>query len=197
MKEGASIDISDLLPENIDFAREWFSGTAESQHESVYRHFGDLFRQLSKSGHFYQDCEEQLRTAGHLHTAVLENLPSDSAQVVIESFVSCSNNIEKYGFYESIRQKARVLTWTNKSMMVSVHIVGSGGWNNSGDDEGIKIPAANLSLNDIEDGYTSAGLRIVKCVPLHADSGFREDYEGMVVIFAKPDTIDRPLSIAA
>jgi hypothetical protein len=76
-------------------------------------------------------------------------------------------------------------------------MVGSGGWNNSGDDEGIKIPAANLSLQDIEGAYRSAGMRIVNCTPLHADASFREDYKGMVVVFAKPDTTERPRPLAA
>lgn len=197
MAKGAKIDISDLLPSNIDFAKEWFSGTAEESHSDVYRRFAEQFRRGKQSGRFYTDAEQQLKEAGTLHVAALENLPSESAQVVLESFVSCSNNIEKYGFYESIRQKARIMTWTRRSMMVSVHMVGSGGWNNSGDHEGIKIPAANLTIGSIEDGYRSAGLRVVSCVPLHADSNFREDYKGMVVIFAKPDTIDRPLSLNA
>ncbi len=197
MAKGAKIDISDLLPSNITFAEEWFSGNAEESHDDVYRRFANQFRQGKQSGRFYAHAEQQLREAGNLHVAALEDLPADSAQVILESFVSCSNNIEKYGFYETIRQKARIMTWTPRSMMVSVHMVGSGGWNNSGDHEGVKIPAANLTIGNIEDGYRASGLRVVSCVPLHADSNFREDYKGMVVIFAKPDTIDRPLSLVA
>jgi hypothetical protein len=195
MAEGAKIDISDLLQSNIDFAKEWFSDQAEESHSDVYRRFAEQFRSAKQSGHFYTDAEQRLKETGNLHVAALENLPSESAQVVLESFVSCSSNIERYGFYESIRQKARVMTWTRRSMMVSVHMVGSGGWNNSGDHEGVKIPATNLTIGSIEDGYRSAGLRVVNCVPLHADSNFREDYKGMVVIFAKPDTIERPISL--
>ncbi len=196
MAKGAKIDISDLLPGNIDFAKEWFSGNAEESHNGVYRRFAEQLRSAKRSGRFYTDAEQRLKETGNLHIAALEDLPSDSAQVVLESFVSCSNNIEKYGFYETIRQKARIMTWTPRSMMISVHMVGSGGWNNSGDHEGVKIPAANLTIGNIEGGYRAAGLRIVNCVPLHADSNFREDYKGMVVIFAKPDTIDRPLSLS-
>lgn len=195
MREGSEISISDLLPENINFAKEWFDGRADKQHEEVYRRFGDCFRENPQSGDLYADCESQLRKFGRLYVASLEDLPTDSAQLVVESFVSCSNNIEKWGFYTSIKQKARVLKWSNKSMMVSVHMVGSGGWNNSGDDEGIKIPAARLSLEEIEDGYSSAGLRIVKYMPLHADANLREDYKGMAVVFAKPDTRKRLHSI--
>lgn len=196
MAKGAKIDISDLLPANIEFAREWFEDKAYETHARTYRRFADRLRQGKQSGRFYTDAEKRLRETGNLHVAALEDLASDSAQVVLESFVSCSNNIEKYGFYESIRQKARIMTWTPRSMMISVHMVGSGGWNNSGDHEGIKIPAANLTIGNIEDGYRSAGLRVVNCVPLHADATFREDYKGMVVIFAKPDTIDRPQPFA-
>jgi len=197
MHEGAAIEISDLLPQNIEFAQEWFDGNADEDVDEVYRTFAEQFRHIGRVGHFYDDCEQRLRETGHLQVAAFEDLPTDSAQVVIESFVSCSNNIEKYGFYESIRQKARILEWAPGSMMISVHMVGSGGWNNSGDEEGVTIPAANLTLNDIEDGYRSSGLRIVKCTFLHGDAGFREDYKGMVVIFAMPDKSERPQSVAA
>lgn len=195
MKEDGIMDISDLLPGNIDFAQEWFSDTASQGHTNTYTRFADKLRESKKSGRFYQDCEAMLRKTARLHVAPLEELPSDSAQVVAESFVSCSNNIEKYGFYETIRQKARILKWTNRSMMISVHMVESGGWNNSGDHEGIKIPAAKLTADELQDGYRSAGLRILRAVPLHADASIREEYSGMFLVFAKPDTIDKPQSI--
>lgn len=195
MKKGATMDISDLLPGNIEFAQEWFDGTANDEHASVYRTFANLFKEGHESGHFYQDCEELLKAAGNLHVAALEDLVSDSFQIVIESFVSCSNNIEKYGFHRSLEHKARILQWGKDSMMISVHMVGSDDWSNSGDDEGIKIPAANLSLKDIRNGYTSVGMNILRCVHLHADSSFREGHKGMVVIFAKPYPINKPPSI--
>lgn len=192
--EGARIDISDLLPRNISFAQEWYNGNSPQQHE-VYTRFGDRFRAIPRAGRFYENCEQQLQQSGALRVAALEDLEPNSRQLIIESFVSCSNNIEKYGFYESVRQKARILEWGPDAMMVSVHMVNSGGWNNSGDDEGIKIPAAKLSIEDIEDGYRAAGMRIVKSVPLRADTALREDYKGMVVVFAKPNTLERPASV--
>ena len=197
MKEGGRIDISDLLPSNIAFAQEWFDNAAEPGHTVAYTRFSDRFKSGKKAGHFYNDCEEQLRRAGRLHVAALEDLESDSAQVVVESFVSCSNNIEKYGFYETIRQKARIMSWTSRSMMISVHMVESGGWNNSGDHEGVTIPAAKLTIEELEDGYRSSGLRIIKSVPLRADTGVRDDYNGMLLVFAKPDTIERPKSVTS
>lgn len=195
MRPGAKIHISDLLEANIDFAKDWFNGNADPEHARVYTNFAELFTLSPQSGDLFNDCEAQLRNAAELQVIALEDLPTDFAQLVVESFVSCSRNIEKLGFYNSIKQKARILQWGNKSMMISVHMVGSGGWSNSGDQEGITIPATRLTLEEIEDGYRSAGLRIVKRTALHADASFREDHKGMVVIFAKPDTRRRPHSI--
>lgn len=195
VKEGGVIDISDILPTNVAFAQEWFDGTAGKAHKDTYTRFANQLRLGRRTGKFYEGCEQRLQEIGRVHVAAFEDIPSDSAQVVAESFVSCSYNIEKYGFYEAIRQKARIMTWTPHSMMISVHMVESGGWNNSGDDEGITIPAARLPKGELEDGYRSAGLRVVKSVPLHADSAFREDYKGMLLVFAKPDTVEKPASI--
>jgi hypothetical protein len=195
MKPDGAIAISDLLPANITFAEQWFDGTASNEHGDVYHRFARAFQDRPQSGIFYADCENQLQQTGKLQVASLEELPSDSAQLVVESFVSCSFNSEKYGFFEAIRQKARILKWEPGSMMIAVHMVGSPGWNNSGDDEGVKMEAANLTLEDIKNGYISAGLRIIKAVPLYADTSFREEHKGMVVIFAAPDTLSKPASI--
>jgi hypothetical protein len=192
MAEGATIDISDLLPENIAFVDQWLAGENEVQ-DAAYRRFGDAFRK-TRSGKFYEACEKQLRKHARSHVAALEDLPSNSVQVIAEGFVSCSRNIEKYGFFSSIREKARIMTWTNKSHMVSVHMINSGGWSNSGDHEGVTIPAARLSMADLEDGYRSAGLRIVYRKRLEsAKTKIRKDYNGMYIVIAKPDTLERPV----
>lgn len=195
MKKDSTMVISDLLPANIALVTQWFTGSADEKHNQAYRQFAQLFKSGKKTGQFYNDCEQQLRAVGRPIVAALEQLPSDSAQLVIESFVSCSYNSERHGFFEAIKQKARILKWGPDSMMISVHMVGSKGWNNSGDNEGVTMEAADLSLEDIQAAYASAGLRVVKITPLYADSSFREGHKGMVVIFAKPDTVVKPQSI--
>lgn len=196
MEENVMIDISDPVPENVAFAEEWFNGTpgvgSFDKQQTVYKRFGDEFQRYAQDKEFFARCTEQLRSKGRLRVAALEDLPSNSVQLLVESFVSCSRSVEKYGFFEAIRQKARILKWDNKSMMISTHMVRSGGWNNSGDDEGVLMPAANLSIDDIRNAYESAGLEVVRCVPLRSDDAIRKDYKGMVVIFARRARHTRP-----
>lgn len=83
----ATLDISDILPKNIALVEQWRNGQASPEHAAVYETFGDLFRYFRPD--FYHDCETRLQQQSSTRVAALEQLESNSVQVLMESFVTC------------------------------------------------------------------------------------------------------------
>ena len=129
----------------------------------------------------YHGSGQRLRSKATITSRKFNELPPDTYHIIGDPFAGCSYSPFKTDFFDAVQWKARALKRTPGSFMISLHVIGSKGWDYAGGN----FPASELSQDEVLWGYREAGLKIRHFKPLIAGGTLRDGYEGMVLVIAQ------------